>query len=39
VHDLQTTHETFHMVTGVRESAGVVWLGSLVDPAIARIQL
>lgn len=25
----------FHMVTGVREHGGTVWLGSLVEPAIA----
>ncbi len=39
VHDLQTSHDTFHMVTGVRERDGVVWVGSLVSPAIARIEL
>ena len=39
VHDLQTTHESFYMATGVREQDGVVWLGSLISPAIARIDL
>lgn len=38
VHDLQTTHEWFHMVTGVREVDGSVWLGSLTSPGIARID-
>jgi sugar lactone lactonase YvrE len=35
VHDLQTTTPGFSMVTGVRENAGVVWLGSLQSNAIA----
>lgn len=39
VHDLQTSHPWFHMVTGVREVNGTVWLGSLVSPGIARITL
>jgi sugar lactone lactonase YvrE len=39
VHDLQTEHETFRMVTGVRERDGVIWLGSLTEPAIGRIDL
>ncbi|HEY3629450.1 MAG TPA: SMP-30/gluconolactonase/LRE family protein [Jatrophihabitantaceae bacterium] len=39
VHDLQTTHEWFHLVTGVREVSGTVWLGSLTSPGIARIEL
>lgn len=39
VHDLQTTHERFHMATGVRESDGVVWIGSLTAPCMARIDL
>lgn len=38
VHDLQTSHEWFHMVTGVREVDGTVWLGSLVSPGIGRIE-
>jgi len=39
VHDLQTTHPRLHMVTGVRELDGVVWLGSLTASAIGRIEL
>jgi sugar lactone lactonase YvrE len=39
VHDLQTEHERLHMVTGVRERDGVVWMGSLTAPAIGRVQL
>jgi sugar lactone lactonase YvrE len=39
VHDLQTSHAWFHMVTGVREVAGTVWLGSLTSPGIGRIAL
>jgi sugar lactone lactonase YvrE len=39
VHDLQTTHERFYMATGVRELGGVVWIGSLTAPSIARIDL
>jgi len=39
VHDLQTTTPGFTMVTGVREHAGVVWLGSLHSTAIATFAL
>ncbi len=39
VHDLQTTHPLFRMVSGVRESEGTVWLGSLESAAIGRINL
>jgi sugar lactone lactonase YvrE len=39
VHDLQTRHERFYMATGVREVDGVVWIGSLTAPSIARIDL
>lgn len=35
VHDLQTTTRGFSMVTGVREQAGTVWLGSLHATSIA----
>ncbi|WP_088281158.1 SMP-30/gluconolactonase/LRE family protein [Kineosporia sp. A_224] len=39
VHDLSVEKEahgdTFHMVTGVREHDGRVWLGSLHEPAVA----
>ncbi|MFT3925002.1 MAG: SMP-30/gluconolactonase/LRE family protein [Myxococcales bacterium] len=34
VHDIQGSHAGYHMVTGVREHAGVVYLGSLVERAI-----
>ena len=39
VHDLQTTHPRLRMVSGVRESAGTVWLASLESSAIGRIVL
>ena len=39
VHDLQTSHPWFHMVTGVREVNGTVWLGSLVSRGLGRIRL
>ena len=39
VHDLQTTHPRLRMVSGVRESGGTVWLGSLESAAIGRITL
>jgi sugar lactone lactonase YvrE len=39
VHDVQTAHKKFFMVTGVREVGGTVWLGSLHAPAIARFEL
>jgi sugar lactone lactonase YvrE len=35
VHDLQTSTPGFSMVTGVREHAGTVWLGSLHATAVA----
>lgn len=35
VHDRQLSAETFHMVTGVREHHGSVWLGSLHESAVA----
>jgi sugar lactone lactonase YvrE len=35
VHDRTGDASRFHMVTGVREHAGRVWLGSLQEPAIA----
>ncbi|MET0864208.1 MAG: SMP-30/gluconolactonase/LRE family protein [Nakamurella sp.] len=34
VHDLQTTHPKLRMVSGVRESAGTVWLGSLESSTV-----
>jgi sugar lactone lactonase YvrE len=39
VHDLSGTHHDFHMVTGVREHEGTVWLGSLHEPKVAAIGL
>jgi sugar lactone lactonase YvrE len=39
VHDLQTEHPRLCMITGVRESGGTVWLGSLTRPMIGRITL
>lgn len=35
VHDLDLQGPDFHMVTGVREHAGRVWMGSLHEPAVA----
>jgi sugar lactone lactonase YvrE len=37
VHDLNGTHERFHMVTGIREHHGRVWVGSLHEPRVAVI--
>jgi sugar lactone lactonase YvrE len=39
VHDLQTTHPQLRMVTGVRESGGTVWLGSLESSAVGFFAL
>ena len=39
VHDLQTTHPELRMVSGVRESAGTVWLGSLESSAVGFFAL
>ncbi|MDN5895478.1 MAG: SMP-30/gluconolactonase/LRE family protein [Nocardioides sp.] len=39
VHDLEIATDDYHMVTGVREHDGRVWLGSLEEPAIAVVQL
>lgn len=35
VHDIELREVGFHMVTGVREDRGRVWMGSLREPAIA----
>lgn len=35
VHDLEADAKDFHMVTGVREHNGQVWLGSLEDDSVA----
>lgn len=37
--DIGAAADEWHMVTGVREHAGRVWLGSLVESAIAYIEL
>ncbi len=39
VHDLQGEASAYHMVTGVREHDGQVWLGSLHEPAVAVISV
>lgn len=39
VHDVDADASGFHMVTGVREHDGRVWLGSLVEPAVAVVEL
>lgn len=35
VHDIDLDEPGFHMVTGVREHEGRVWMGSLHEPAVA----
>lgn len=39
VHNLQAPGDRYHYVTGVREHNGWLYLGSLVDSAIARVPL
>ena len=39
VHDRCLDASSFHMATGVREHHGRVWLGSLVEPAVAVFEL
>jgi len=39
VHDLSRPGTHYHMVTGVREHAGRVWLGSLEEGAVAVLDL
>jgi len=39
VHDVDLPGESYHMVTGVREHDGRVWMGSLHEPAIAAHDL
>lgn len=39
VHDLSADATEWHMATGVREQDGRVWLGSLVEPAIAYVDV
>jgi sugar lactone lactonase YvrE len=38
VHDLAGDPKKFHMVTGVREHDGDVWMGSLHEPAVAVLR-
>lgn len=38
VHDLAADAQRYHMVTGVREHDGRVWLGSLHEPALAVLE-
>ncbi len=39
VHDCDVPADGYHMVTGVREHEGRVWLGSLEEPAVAVLTL
>lgn len=39
VHDCDVAHDGYHMVTGVREHEGRVWMGSLVEGAVAVLDL
>jgi hypothetical protein len=39
MHNLQASGERFHYVTGVREHAGQLYLGSLVEPGVAVVSL
>lgn len=39
VHDRSFEPDGYHMVTGVREHLGRVWLGSLVEPAVAVFEV
>ncbi|MDQ6641703.1 MAG: SMP-30/gluconolactonase/LRE family protein [Actinomycetota bacterium] len=39
VHDVEGDATDYHMVTGVREHDGRVWLGSLHEPAVALIDV
>lgn len=39
VHDIDLDHPGYHMVTGVREHAGRVWMGSLHEPSVAVYDL
>lgn len=39
VYDISCDASSFHMVTGVREDRGRVWLGSLLEPAVAYFDL
>lgn len=39
IHDVQGEVDGFHLVTGVREHDGELWLGSLYEPAVAVIAV
>ena len=39
VHDVDIDHPGYHMVTGVREHDGRVWMGSLHEPSVAVYDL
>lgn len=39
VHDCDVATDDYHMVTGVREHNGRVWMGSLHEPAVAVLDL
>jgi sugar lactone lactonase YvrE len=39
VHDYRGVHPDFHLVTGVREANGVVYMGSLEERAVAHFRL
>ncbi len=39
VHEVDLDPDDFHMATGVREHDGALWIGSLVEPAVATVQL
>ena len=39
VHDIDADAASYHMVTGVREHQGEVWLASLHEPALAVVSL
>ncbi|WP_205472535.1 SMP-30/gluconolactonase/LRE family protein [Nocardioides sp. SYSU D00038] len=39
VHDCDVASDAYHMVTGVREHEGRVWMGSLHEPAVAVLDL
>lgn len=39
VHDVDADASSYHMVTGVREHEGRVWFGSLIEPAVAVLDL
>lgn len=39
VHDLSADATDWHMATGVREHEGRVWMGSLIEPAVAYIDI